>query len=393
MRLLLFTGKGGVGKTTMAAATAAVIAGRGRKTLLVSTDSAHSLADALGVELGPDPVEVAPGLAAMQVDSQARFEQGWREIARYLRDLLTRGGGPGLAAEELAVLPGAEEVLSLLAVRDQAAGGRWDAVVVDCAPTAETLRLLALPEALAWYLERVFPTHRRIVRTLSPFRGATGLPGDGVLDAVTRLNSELLEVRTLLADVDTTSVRLVLTPEEVVVAEARRTLTSLSLYGYRVDSVIANRVVPADGDDPWRLAWARAQGEQLTEVRASFPGVPIRLVPYAAGEPVGLAALTDLGTALYGDDDPAGPAPGGDFLALSRAGDDRFELTIALPHARSGEVDLARSGDELVLTVAGHRRLLALPGVLRRCLVESADLTDGRLRIVFTPDPALWPSP
>jgi len=396
VRVLLFTGKGGVGKTTAAAATGAKIASRGSKTLVLSCDPAHSLADALAVPLGPEPLEVAPALFAMQVDTQRRFELRWAQVQRYLAGLFARGGVDPLQAEELTVLPGADEVLALLELRDQAASGRWDALVVDCAPTAETLRLLALPEALSWYMERVFPTHRRVLRGLRLTRlGGPALPGDAVLDAVGALHEELAEVRRLLAEPAVTSVRLVLTPESVVVAESRRTLTSLALYGYRVDAVLANRVFPAGGGDPWLASWARTQQAQLAEVRASFADIPVRTLGYRAEEPVGLAALREVAAELYGPDDPLGPAgetvTAGELVTVGADGDG-YLLQVALPLADRDGVALARSGDDLVLTVDGHRRMLSLPSVLRRCRVDGARLAGGRLAVRFTPDPAQWPA-
>jgi arsenite-transporting ATPase len=396
VRVLLFTGKGGVGKTTAAAATAAEIARRGSKTLVLSCDPAHSLADALAVPLGPEPVEIDPGLFAMQVDTQRRFELRWAELQRYLAGVFAKGGVDPLQAEELTVLPGADEVLALLELRDQAAGGRWDALVVDCAPTAETLRLLALPEALSWYMERVFPTHRRVLRGLRLTRlGGGTLPGDGVLNAFAALHEELSDVRGLLAEPATTSVRLVLTPESVVVAESRRTLTSLALYGYRVDSVLANRVFAGDDPgvaaDPWRASWARAQEAQLAEVRASFGDVPLRTLAYRAGEPVGLPALLEVAAELYGADDPLGPPPAGELVTVAADGDG-YLLSVALPLVTREDVTLARSGDELVITVGGHRRLLSLPAVLRRCVVGGARVDGGRLAVRFAPDPSLWPA-
>ncbi len=221
---------------------------------MLSTDAAHSLGDALGVPVGSGtgaPVELDGGLFVQQVDAQRRFERSWQEIQGYLMSVLSSAGVDPIEAEELTVLPGAEEVLALLEVRDQVRSGRWDLVIVDCAPTAETLRLLALPDALGWYMERVFPIERRVVRTLRPVLGRVAgvpMPRNRVFDAVERLHAELGEVREVLSGPDA-SVRLVLTPESVVVAEARRTLTSLSLFGYRVDGVVANRVFPAGGDD------------------------------------------------------------------------------------------------------------------------------------------------
>ncbi|MDQ2959123.1 MAG: ArsA family ATPase, partial [Actinomycetota bacterium] len=268
MRIVLFTGKGGVGKTTTSAATALRLADRGMKTLLLSTDAAHSLSDALGLALSGEPTQVAPGLDAAQIDTQRRLEAAWHELERYLIDLLSQGGLDPITAEELTVLPGIEEVLALLAVRELAERGRWDALVLDCAPTAETLRLLALPEALGWYLQRVFPLHRTLAKGMRPLTALLGrgsaIPPDSAFEALIRLADELAAVRTMLADPRQSSVRLVLTPEAVVTAEARRTFTALALYGYQVDEVIANRVFPQSQDgSAWQRSWVAAQGREL----------------------------------------------------------------------------------------------------------------------------------
>ena len=390
MRVLLFTGKGGVGKTTTAAATAVLAASRGLKTLILSTDPAHSLADAFGLPLGPEPTLVEDGLLAMQVDAQGAFERSWRDVQDYLRGVLERAGVDALQADELTVLPGAEEVLALLELRRQAASGRYDLVVVDCAPTGETLRLLALPEALRWYVDKVFPAQRRALKAVRPLLArVTIVPEDGVFEAVTRLHAELTDVRDLLT-APTTSVRLVLTPEAVVVAEARRTLTSLALYGYRVDGLVANRILPACSSDPWVSGWVTAQAAQLASVEADVAPLPVLLSSYAAAEPVGPDALLAFATALYGDADPTEVVPGTELLVVERDADG-FLLCLTLPLAQLSDVDLSRSGDELVVTVGGHRRLLALPSALRRCQVAGARLVDGRLVVRFEPDPDLWP--
>jgi arsenite/tail-anchored protein-transporting ATPase len=396
-RVLLFTGKGGVGKTTVAAATAARAAAQGRKTLVISTDAAHSLADAFGVEAGADPVEIDAGLALQQVDTQRRFEQTWREVQSWLMSVLDAVGVDPLEAEELTVIPGAEEVLALLEVRRQVESGVYEVVIVDCAPTAETLRLLALPDAFGWYVERVFPIERRVVRALRPVLNRVSgvpMPQDKVFDAVERLARELAAVRQVLSDPASSSVRLVLTPEAVVVAEARRTLTSLSLYGYRVDGVVANRVFPAEGADEWRAGWVASQADQLAEVHSSFAPLPVWRAPYLGREPVGVSALLDVAQELYGAQAPqplAAPS-GPELIDVERSGHE-FVLSLALPLAEKREVDLVRRGDELVVTVGSHRRLLALPSALRRCTVVGAALRDGRLRVRFEPDQSLWISP
>jgi arsenite-transporting ATPase len=394
LRVLLFTGKGGVGKTTAAAATAVSAAARGMKTLVISTDPAHSLADAFGAALGSEPTELDTGLAGMQIDAQSSFERSWRQVQGYLLTVLTKAGIDPIEAEELTVLPGADEVLALLAVREQVDSGRWDLVVVDCAPTAETLRLLALPDALDWYMRRLWPIERRVVRSLRPMLtrvAGVPMPSDAVFDAVERLHAELASVKAVLSDPERTSVRLVLTPEAVVVAEARRTLTTLSLYGYRVDAVVANRIFPT-GDDPWRDTWAKAQQAQLTAVEQSFAPLPLLRLGYQQAEPVGLAALAEVGEQIYGDRDPLGMPVGREPISVRRS-TDGFVLALALPFVTREEVGLTRRGDELSVTVGSWRRLLSLPSVLRRCVVTGARLSEGELLVSFEPDPAQWMRP
>jgi arsenite/tail-anchored protein-transporting ATPase len=395
MRVLLFTGKGGVGKTTTAAATAAHVAAHGHKTLVISTDPAHSLADAFGVALRDVPTEIDAGLYGQQIDTQRAFEASWREVQQYLREVLEQGGVDPLEAEELTVLPGAEEVLALLELRRQVAQANFDVIVVDCAPTGETLRLLALPEALRWWIARIFPPDRMVLRTLRPVLthlAGLPLPPDAVFAAVERLSAELAEVRALLTDPATTSLRLVLTPESVVIAESRRTLTTLSLHGYRVDGVVANRVFPAAGteSDGWRAGWVASQRDRLAEVEATFAGVPIWRAGYAGAEPTGLAALVELADTTYADIEPLQLTATAEPLTVEQVSTDEYVMSVALPYADQREIDLARSGDELVLTVTGHRRLVTLPSALRRCVVDGAALRDGRLRVRFRPDPDLW---
>ncbi|MEV4285247.1 ArsA family ATPase [Nonomuraea bangladeshensis] len=377
-RVLLFTGKGGVGKTTAAAATATLAASRGLKTLVVSTDTAHSLADALAVE----PGEVAPGLHLHQVDTQRTLERHWGELQDYARGVLSELGLDEVTSEEITVLPGAEEVIALLELREHARSGRWDVIVVDCAPTAETLRLLALPEALDWHVNRLLPIGRRLVRLVAPFvRGVAKVsaPGEEVMSAGERFHRGLTEVRELLTG-DQASVRLVLTPESVVLAEARRTLTSLNLYGYRVDGVIANRVFPPGGADEWRTQWVAAQTRLLTEAEQSFAPLPVHVVPYLPAEPVGTQALTEVGARLYGDSDPFAPPAGPPPLRMSAD-----ELALDLPGADRADVDLARKGDELIVTAGPYRRILALPVALARRKISGAALRDGVLRVAFSP--------
>ncbi len=393
MRIVLFTGKGGVGKSTVAAGTAALAAGRGLRTLVISTDAAHSLADAYGtagdtgaaVHRSAEPTELAPCLYLQQVDAQLRFEQSWSDIQQYLLSVLDAVGMDPVAAEEMTVIPGAEEVLALLELRQHARSGQWDVIVVDCAPTAETLRLLALPEALGWYLERLLPIQRRLVKALRPvLNRAAGvpMPGDTVFDAITRLHGELDDVHTLLAGPES-SVRLVLTPEQVVLAEARRAYTSLCLFGYRVDGVVANRVFPAGEQDSWRAGWVSAQTAVLREVAQSFGGLPVWTSEYQPAEPVGVDALAGLATDLYAGADPLALPEGPGPFRVVRGDDGGAVAHLSLPFVSRSEVDLARNGDELVMTVGSYRRLLTLPPGLARLRVSGASVVGGELRVRF----------
>ena len=397
MRVLLFTGKGGVGKSTVAAGTAALAAEAGHRTLLVSTDAAHSLGDAFGAQVGDEPTEVAPRLYVQQVDAQKHFEESWADVQGYLLQLLDVVGVDPVAAEELTVLPGAEEVIALLELRRRAASGDWDVLVVDCAPTAETLRLLALPEALGWYVQRVLPTERRVVKAFRPvLTRATGvpMPHEGVFDAVERLHGELADVRALLTGPEA-SVRVVMTPERVVLAEARRSWTSLSLYGYRVDGIVVNRVFPdvagvagaegASDAERWLAGWVEAQREVLAEAADSFEPLPLWRSTYRDAEPVGVAALADVARDLYGDFDPLAVGEPGTGLDVTVT-DSGAVLRLPLPLAAREEIGLARRADDLAVTCGSYRRVLTLPAALSRMRVTGAAMDDGVLRVRFARD-------
>jgi arsenite-transporting ATPase len=412
VRVVLFTGKGGVGKTTTAAATAVQAARTGIKTLVMSTDAAHSLGDALGVALvnapdDPDPVvEVEPGLCALQLSASHSVRRSWRSVQDYLLSVFKGLGIDPVVADELTQLPGADELVALLELRTQVETGPWDLVVVDCAPTAETLRLLALPEALAWHLDKLIPAQRGLLRALRPAAAAaTGLPIPGVqvLETLRRWQESLLDIQSLLAS-ESTSVRLVLTPERVVIAESRRTLTSLRLYGLAVDQVVVNRVFPdAAGLDvtavehghqspqtAWLAGWNEAQRRGLAEVRHSFDPLPILVAPYLAHEPVGVDALAALARAFTGESVGVlmtAPAQGMTVQPVEGG----YLLTLPLPLVTAAEVDLKRRDDELLVSVADHRRVLSLPSVLRRCVVTGAVVRNATLRVRFVPDERLWP--
>lgn len=402
-RVVLVTGKGGVGKTTSAAALAVAAARSGLRTLVVSTDAAHSLGDALDVPLRTaaswrDTLLVEERLEALAVGPRTAVEADARVVHDYLLDVLAGMGVEEAVADELAALPGIEEVVALLVLEHQAASGDHDLVVVDCAPTAETLRLLALPEVLGWHLDRLLPAQRRLLTVLRPAAvAAAGVPAPGpeVLAVLRQWRDLMGRVRALLTS-PRAGVRLVLTPEAVVVAETRRVLTSLSLLGYVVEGVVVNRLVPGGAEgDGWQASLVRAQDAGMTRVRESFAGVPVLRAPHLAAEPIGPDALAGLWAATV----PDGDAPAPDLLAdvdgprmhVEPDGDD-FVLALPLPLVTAGEVGLARREDDLVVTVGDQRRVVSLPSVLRRCVVHNAEVGDGALRVRFARDERLWAS-
>lgn len=407
LRILLFTGKGGVGKTTLAAASAAKAADDGGKVLVVSTDQAHSLGDALGTDLSAEPAEVplhsGAVLWAAEIDGRRLVDDSWDELRHHLRTVLQTAGVDEIDAAELTVLPGVEDLLALAEVHRFTAGDLWDAVIVDCGPTAETLRLLSLPEALHSYLARLFPEHRRAVRgMLAGMAGSDQVQRfNDVADAVGRLAERLTALREMLTATET-GVRVVATAEPVVAAETRRTLTALALHRLRVDAVLVNRVVPdpksARGDAAaWLRARRREQDRVIGELRAGTE-VPVVTVPHCPDSPVGAEPLGSLGEQLYTADsawagDPLHVDASAPEMRVERSGtglDARYALCLSLPLPARAEVELARIGDELAVTIDGRRRLIALPSVLRRCTVGAAVAGDDGLVVDFHPDPNLW---
>jgi arsenite-transporting ATPase len=385
MRILLVTGKGGVGKTTVAAATALAAADRGYRTLVSSTDPAHSLADALDVVLGDRPTRVVDNLDGQQIDTQEQLERHWGSIRDQLMNVFDWGGVGGIEAEEFLVFPGMDELFALLDVNEHARSGEYDLLVVDCAPTAETLRLLSLPEVLSWYFERVMPAERRIMRAARPFlTRMTDLPvpDDRVFEAAQTVFEGIEQVKVLLSDPKVTSARLVVNPEKMVIDEARRTYTYLGLFGYGVDGVIVNRVLPESVSDPYFSKWRTIQKGHLETVDSAFAEVTRLRLRLFDDEMVGVDRLREMAAELYGDVDPVA-----DFTAVSpfhlHEEGDEVVIEMDVPFASKEELDVIRRGAELAITLGPYRRSLVLPDSLQRRAVTHASLESGRLRIRF----------
>jgi arsenite-transporting ATPase len=389
MRILLFTGKGGVGKTTIAAATAVRAARSGYRTLITSTDPAHSLADSFAVPLGDDMREVEPNLWADQIDAQARLEANWREIQEYIIALMNWAGVDSVEAEELSVIPGLDEIFSLTDVKRHAESGRYDLLVVDCAPTAETLRLLSLPEVMNWYIERIFPIQRGLTRTIRPvLRRITSMPiaEDRIFGAIERLHRNLEGVLRILTTEGVASVRLVVNPEKMVIAEARRTYTYLSLFGYRVDAVVANRIIPEDVTDPYFGKWKDIQREHLATIRESFEPVPILSARLFDQEIVGTQLLEQMGAEVYGDRDPTDVLHVDEPIRVRKRGA-WYVLSMRLPFTDKSDLDVFRKAEELYVRVGSYKRNLILPQALQRLDVRDAELVHDRLEVTFSKRP------
>jgi len=383
-RILLYTGKGGVGKTSVAAATAVLCAQRGLRTLVVSTDIAHSLADALDMPVGPTPRQIAPNLWAHEPDVFFNISRYWRVIQSYFSSLFAWGGLDEVMAEEMTVLPGMDELGNLLWIGDHVDHGTYDLIVVDAAPTGETLRLMSLPEASRWWIERIAPIGRRVQRLGGPvLRRVVGvpLPSDEVYESAEELLGRLRHVHELLSDPENASVRLVLNLERVSIQEAQRSFTYFHLYGYPTDLIVANRVLPV-ASGAYFDTWREAQARYLPIVQEQFAPVPVRTVPYFEHEMVGLERLSELGRALFADSDPSEFLYRGRPYSVQRD-DGGYTLSVELPFTTRDEISLSRSGDELLLQVGAWRRNLVLPRLLLDAPTQGARMEDRVLKVRF----------
>lgn len=388
MRIILYTGKGGVGKTTIAAATAVRCAQLGYRTVVMSTDLAHSLADSFDRELAPEPIEIAPNLWAQETDIYYNLQMYWGRVQEWLSELLAWRHVDEIVADEVSVLPGMEELANLLWINRHRESGQYDVIVVDCAPTGETLRLLSFPEIGRWWVEKILPIHRAAATVVRPIlRLSTGMPmpDDEVYDAVQELFDQLDRLHGMMVDPELTSVRLVLNPEKMVIKEAQRTYTYFSLFGYPCDLVISNRVIPAAVKDAYFQTWKASQARYREMVDERFAPVPVLEAPLFQDEVVGLERLAEMAGALYGERDPSQIYFRGRTQSLEKA-DGGYLLRIPLPFTEKPDIDLLHLGDELSVHVGQHRRNLVLPRVLTGLRTAGARFEGDTLAIRFEPD-------
>ncbi|HSK99653.1 MAG TPA: TRC40/GET3/ArsA family transport-energizing ATPase [Rubrobacteraceae bacterium] len=384
LRTILYTGKGGVGKTSVAAATAVAAARAGERVLVMSTDPAHSLSDAFDVEVGSEPKEIASGLWAQEMDYSSMLEENWAEIRQYMTTLFEWQGAGSLEAEELAMLPGMDELFGLLMVRRHHRAEQYDALIVDAAPTGETLKLLSLPDQVSWYVEKIFPLQRRAAKIVRPLARRTTslppLPEDSVFAAGQRFYEAIVGVEDILTDRENASVRLVANAEKMVIAEARRAYTYLNLYDYGVDAVIVNRLLPEEVADPYFDRWREAQRGHLETIESSFSPIPILKARLFDREMYGIEALSALAGEVFEGIDPLAVLFRGATHEIVRNGDG-YDVVLNLPLAEKRNVDLSKRGAELFVRVGGYKRNILLPDSMTRLSAVGAGIEDGRLRV------------
>ncbi len=384
-RTILYTGKGGVGKTSVAAASARRCADAGLRTIIISTDPAHSLSDSLETELGPDPTSVSPLLWGQEVQAEREMEANWGRVQAWLGALLTDRGVMDIAAEELSVPPGMDELFSLLQIKRHHDCGEYDAVIVDCAPTGETLRLLGFPDIAHWWLEKVFPWERRLLAAAKPLARMVDIevPGEDVIAEVQSLVRQLIAMNEILRDRSHASVRLVMTPDRMVVKEAQRTFTYLNLYGYLTDAVIVNRVFPDELADGYFAAWRDRQQRCLEEVEAGFSPVPVLTARYFGDEVVGPDMLDRLSEEIYGDETDAAGMLHTELAHELDSQNGNTTLRIPVGFGERGDVSLKKVGPELIVSVGSRKRTIILPSGLARRRPTGAKLRDGALEVSF----------
>lgn len=384
MRIIIFTGKGGVGKTSMAAATACSIAESGKKVLIMSTDQAHSLGDSFDMKLGKEPVNVMENLDAMEIDTVYESEKSWGNIRSYFKEFLTLKGGSGIEVEELLVFPGLEELFSLLKILDVYESGEYDTLIVDCAPTGETLSLLKYPEMLGELIEKVLPVKRKGIKTVGPIVEKVArvpMPEDKVFDDVEYLIDKMQRLQKLMLDKEIVSLRVVTTPERIVISEAKRNFTCLYLYHYNVDAVIVNHIYPEKAMEGYFSKWIKLQEQGLSDIKESFSEVPKFYVELQDSELRTLEVLRRIGGEIYESTDP-------DEVLFKKeiyiSDKEERTLKIYLPFAEKDELELEQVGTELLVGVRNERRRFPIPTEFEEYAVAGARFEDGYLCIRFS---------
>jgi arsenite-transporting ATPase len=385
MRIILYTGKGGVGKTSIAAATALKSAKNGLKTLVVSTDAAHSLGDSLDIRLTPEPVEITKNLWAQEIDSIHEVEKGWGKVQEYLTALFTAKTVKDITTEELTVFPGFEDLLSLLRILGYYKQKTFDVIIIDCAPTGETLALLSFPDMLRWWMDKLFPLKRKAAKILRPVVEplvGVPLPSDGVMGEIENIYNQLDEMRTILSDREISSIRIVVNPEKMVIKEAQRSFTYLNIYNYNIDAIVVNRVIPDNVTDEYFKVWKDIQQKYKVMIKESFSPIPIYYAPLFEREIVGTEMLERLGDEVFESRDPVKMEYNLRTQEIKKEKDE-YIYSIHMPFVEKNEVSLNQKADELIIKVGNIKRTVTLPRTLLNYSVKGAKFEDEILKIRF----------
>ena len=394
MRIILYLGKGGVGKTTVAAATAVRSAQLGYKTLVASTDIAHSLADSLDVPLAAEPVQVAENLWAQEISVVADIHSNWGTLQAFVSENINSKGISNVVADELSAFPGMDEIVSLLHINKQATEQNFDRVIIDAAPTGETIRLLTMPDTFRWYAGQLSRFETGVMKAIKPFASRMLKGPAEIMAALEKLDEQTGELRKTLSDPEISSYRVVLQPEKMVVREAERAVSYLGLFNYPVDSVIINRILPDTlGEGEFFQKRRELQQKYLEMIENNFSPLPLWRAPYYADEVVGLEALSRLAADCFGDSDPGDVFYRGALQEFLELPDGGYRLRIPITFASSGEVRLRKRGDELFITIGNFKREMILPTVLAKRKATSGVLRNGVLEIDFAPPPPPPPLP
>lgn len=387
MRIILYTGKGGVGKTTISAATAVACSKRGYKTLVLSADAAHSLSDSFDMPPFDELTQISENLFAQEIKVYREIERHWSDIQKFIVRFLVSQGYEEIMAQELAILPGLDEFFSLLAVKQYADKGEFDVIIIDCAPTGSTLKLLGFVDIFKWYMERVFKLQRRVVRLVKPVAERVvkaPLPEDEVFSALERIYHQLTSLAELLTNPQLASVRLVVVPERMVIKESQRAYTALSLFGYPIDMVIANRIFPDEALSDYFKEVALQQNREMAELKSVFLDIPIKKVRQFSSERVGALKLGELAKELFGEEDPSSVYYSSKPVEIEMKDGECF-VSFALPTVKKEDVSLWAKDGELIIAVGDHKRNFLLPDSLSGYEVVRAKLEDNKFKIKLEP--------
>jgi arsenite/tail-anchored protein-transporting ATPase len=383
MRIILYLGKGGVGKTTISATTAVRAASQGKRTLVVSTDLAHSLADCLQINLTSEPQEIAPNLWAQEVNVLDEMRRGWGKLQETMTKTLRKQGINAVLADELALIPGMDEIVSLINIYRNAREGNFDVVVIDAAPTGETVRLLSMPDTFQWYAGRIMGLQNGAFNLARPFLKAV-IPTTEILDAVKTLSGHVQTLREVLSNPDISTYRPVVNPERMVIKEALRAETYLSLFGYPIDAVVCNRVIQSgDYQDAFMQDLYNTQEKLRQRIHQTFAPLPVWEAPYHSREILGIEQLSKLADTIFGTEDPTQIFHRGPVQEVVREGD-TYILRLPLPHVEMDKVLMNKKGDEVIVEIGNFKREITLPAVLVNQEATVARFANKSLEIHFS---------